>query len=134
MALVPPSAGSAQPGTTYPQHLITLRWLTRRRLMSSPFPIPACVAHVSRFGVIPKNHQPNKWWLIFYFSHPKGYSVNDGIPKELCSMSYITTDDAVCKIEQLGPGSLLAKIDIKSAFRLIPVDRHLLAMLWRGSL
>ena len=105
--------------------------------MAGPFPIYACVGHVSRFGVIPKNHQPNKWRLIFDLSHPKGYSVNDGIPKELCSMSYITTDDAVRKIVQLGPGSLLANIDSKSAFRLIPVhpaDRHLLAMLWRGSL
>ena len=37
----------------------------------------------------------------------------------------------------LGPGTLLAKIDIKSAFRLIPVhpaDRHLLAMEWRGGI
>ena len=106
-------------------------------MSSGPFPIYACVGRVSRFGVIPKNHQPNKRRLIFDLSHPKGYSVNDGIPKELCSMSYITTDDAVRKIVQLGPGSLLAKIDIKSAFRLIPVhpaDRHLLAMLWRDSL
>jgi len=35
---------------------------------------------------------------------------------------------------QYGPHSLLAKVDIKSAFRLIPVhpaDRHLLGMQWR---
>lgn len=33
------------------------------------------------------------------------------------------------------PGSLMAKIDIRSAFRLIPVhpaDHHLLAMQWKG--
>jgi len=48
-------------------------------------------------------------------------------------MSYVTIDDAINRILTLGPGSLLAKIDIKSAFRLIPVhpaDRHLLAMRW----
>ena len=38
---------------------------------------------------------------------------------------------------QLGQGNLLAKIDIKSAFRLLPVhpaDRHLLAMHWDHNL
>ena len=63
--------------------------------------------------------------------------MNDGVPKELCSMSYVSVDDAVHKILDSGPGSMLAKIDIKSAFRLIPVhpaDRHLLAMSWRGAL
>ena len=93
-------------------------------------------AHVSRFGVIPKAHQPNKWRLIVDLSHPKGASVNDGIPKHLCSMSYITVDDAISRIITLGQGTLLAKIDIQSAFRLIPVhpaDRHLLAMEWKGA-
>ena len=58
--------------------------------------LAGCVGHVSRFGVIPKNHQPDIWRLIIDLSHPKGYSVNDGIPKDLCSMSYITTDDRLC--------------------------------------
>ena len=43
--------------------------------------------------------------------------------------------DAIHKVLQLGPNTLLAKIDIKSAFRLMPVhpaDRHLLAMEWRN--
>ena len=107
----------------------------RENRIAGPFPsgtIPA--AHISRFGVIPKAHQPNKWRLIVDLSHPQGKSVNDGIPKELCSMTYITIDDAVQRIMGLGRGTLMAKIDIKSAFRLIPVhpaDRHLLAMAWR---
>ncbi len=36
--------------------------------------------HVSRFGVIPKPHQPGKWRLIVDLSRPVGASVNDGIP------------------------------------------------------
>ena len=47
--------------------------------------------------------------------------------------SYITVDDPIQHIIDSGPGSLLAKIDIRGAFRLIPVhpsDRHLLSMLW----
>ena len=41
-------------------------------------------AHVSRFGVIPKNHQPGKWRLIVDLSHPEGGRVNDGNEPELC--------------------------------------------------
>ena len=90
-------------------------------------------AHISRFGVIPKSHQPNKWRLIVDLSHPAGHSINDGIPKRLCSLTYIKVDSAINYIQSLGKGTLLAKIDIKSAFRLLPVhpaDRHLLAMEW----
>ena len=81
--------------------------------------------------MIPKKHQPGKWRLIVDLSHPSGHSVNDGIPKPLCSLSYITVDTAIAEILKLGTGTLLAKVDVKSAFRLLPVhpaDRHLLAM------
>ena len=37
-------------------------------------------SHISRFGVIPKGHQTNKWRLIADLSHPHGFSVNDGTP------------------------------------------------------
>ena len=93
--------------------------------------------HVSRFGVIPKNHQPNKWRFIVDLSHPVGHSINDGIPKSLCSLSYITVDQAIGHIQKMGRGTLLAKIDIKHAFRLLPVhpaDRHLLAMQWKNQI
>ena len=94
-------------------------------------------AQISRFGVIPKCQQPNKWCLIVDLSHPAGQSVNDGIPTSLCGLSYITVDDAIQKILELGPNTLLAKIDIKNVFRLLPVhpaDRHLLAMEWNKHL
>jgi len=92
-------------------------------------------AHVSQFGIIPKNHQPNKWRLIVDLSYPDDGSVNGGIPRELCSLQYITVDSAIDQIRQMGFGTLLAKIhvDIKSAFRLLPVhpaDRHLSSMRW----
>ena len=89
--------------------------------------------HISRFGVIPKSHQPNKWRLIVDLSYPVGFSVNDSIPKNLSSIKYITIDNAIQEILRLGKGILLAKIDIQSAFRLLPVhpkDRHLLGMSW----
>ena len=45
-------------------------------------------------------------------------------------------DDTIKGITQLGPGTLLAEIDIKSAFCLIPVhpdDRYMLGMQWDGA-
>ena len=87
-------------------------------------------------GVIPKSHF-GKWHLVVDLSYPKQKSVNDGILKKLCSLTYITIDDAVRKIVQLGPGTELAKIDVKGAFCLVPVnplDCHLLTMEWRGGI
>ena len=90
--------------------------------------------HISRFGVIPKSHQPNKWCLIIDLSLPRGHSINNNIPKTLCGLSCITVDDAIKKILEPGPNTLLAKVDIKSAFRLFPADRNLLAMQWGNSI
>ena len=97
--------------------------------------LPAAVpqVHISRFGVIPKSNT-GKWRLIVDLSHPKDHSINDGIPKQLCSLKYVTIDEAIKGIIQRGQGTLLAKIDIKIAFRLIPVyptDRHMLGMKWK---
>lgn len=106
--------------------------------IAGPFPRSQCQSvHISRFGVIPKGHQSNKWRLIVDLSHPSGHSVNDQIPKSLCSLQYITVDNAIQMILKYGPQTLLSKVDIKSAFRLIPVhpaDRHLLGMLWRNQI
>ena len=85
--------------------------------ISGPFQQTQCpVVQISRFGVIPKNHQPNKWRLIIDLSHPAGHSVNDNIPKALCSLTYITVDDAIQAIVQSGPYTLLSKVDIKVPF------------------
>ena len=92
---------------------------------------------ISRFGVIPKPHKPGKWRLILDLSHPDGASVNDGISDELSTLSYVSVDDIVDTILALGQGSLLAKIDVRSAYRVVPVhpeDRMLLGMSWKGSI
>ena len=64
-----------------------------------------------------------------------GSSANDGIPKELATVRYATIDDAIRLIKSVGKGCFLAKTDIKSAFRIIPVypnDFPLLGMEWQG--
>lgn len=103
-------------------------------------PLEAAVlpsATTSSFGVIPKPHQPGKHRLILDLSRPRGSSVNDGIEADLCSLKYTSVDQAVQTIMTLGPGALMAKFDIESAYRLIPVhpdDRPLLGMTWRDKL
>ena len=102
-------------------------------------PFSSCTGpkvHINRFGVIPKKHQPGKWRLITDLSFPEGLSVNDAINPDLCSLSYITVDQVAHKAIELGVGAVMAKIDIKSAYRLIPVwphDRKWLGMEWNGS-
>ena len=50
-------------------------------------------------------------------------------------MSYTTVDKAAKIVSELGPGALLAKVDMESAYRLVPVhpcNRHLQAVQWDG--
>ena len=72
--------------------------------------------HVSSFGVIPKKGQPGKWCLIVDLSSPQGHSVNDEIHSDSCHLQYIKMDDIIKTVSQLGPGSLMAKFDIESAY------------------
>ena len=93
--------------------------------------------HVNRFGVIPKGHETGKWRLITDLSYPSGKSVNDSISPELCSLTYTSVDKVAEVASGYGRGALLAKFDVESAYRLIPVhptDRPLQAMEWRGQI
>ena len=66
-------------------------------------------------------------------SSPNALSVNDGIDPDLCSVHYSGLDEAIAMISSLGRGAQLAKIDLKNAYRIIPVhpdDRPLLGMSW----
>ena len=94
------------------------------------------IAHISPFGVIPKKGE-GKWRLIVNLSFPEGHSVNDFIPEAPSSVSYVTVDMIADRIAELGQGTMMAKLDVKSAFRIIPVspqDRILLGMKWEGKL
>ena len=74
--------------------------------------------------------------LILDLSAPRGDSVNDGIDAAEFRTSYTTIDDAVRLIFALGGrGALLAKVDVRSAFKLIPVlpgQQRLLGFRWDG--
>jgi hypothetical protein len=81
---------------------------------------------VSPLEVVPKKI-PGEFQLIHHLSFPRGASINDGISPEHTTVSYSRVDDA--------KGCFLAKTDIKSTFRIIPIhpaDYLLLGIMWQG--
>ena len=63
------------------------------------------------------------------------HSVNDHINKKDFPVHYSSVDNAVALVSQYGQDALMAKIDLKAAFRLIPVqaaDWVHLGICWRG--
>ena len=90
---------------------------------------------VSPLGVREKK-TPGEYRLIHNLSYPYDEtSVNASIPREFAQVKYASIDHAVKLILDKGRYCFLAKSDIKSAFRIIPVhpdDRHLLGVFWNG--
>ena len=101
---------------------------------ASPFtspPLPNFV--VNPLGGVPKKHS-SKWRLIMH-PHPLGSSINDGV--NICHflLRYSMVQDAMDSVMLLGRGAPMAKLDIKSAFRLCPLrpkEHHQLGMRWQG--
>ena len=67
---------------------------------------------VSQFGMTPKKGKANKWHLITDLSYPPDRRVNDGVSRELYSMHYMSVDTVVKRVVELGPGAMIAKVDI----------------------
>jgi hypothetical protein len=93
---------------------------------------------VSPLGIATGKYSGKKR-LILDLSSPHDHeeidSVNNLIDKEKCSLKYVRIDDAIAKIKELGPKSILCKTDISDAFKLIPVDPKfwpLLCVKWRN--
>ncbi|KAJ1214052.1 hypothetical protein NDU88_001680 [Pleurodeles waltl] len=103
--------------------------------VAGPFsqpPLPNFI--VSPLGIVPKKEQ-GKYRMIYHLSYPKGSSVNDYLEAGTCSLGYASFDEAINLVRAAGKGALMAKADIESAFRLLPVDPssfHLLGMQWAG--
>ena len=86
--------------------------------------------------MVPKDHQPGKFRLIIDLSSPVGDSVNKGIDPNLTSLTYPQVEDAVRLIKAAGSGALMAKLDLKAAYRHVPVhpdNKSLLAIRWSGT-
>ena len=73
----------------------------------------------SPIGLVPKKTGGLR--LITHLSYPPLHSVNDFIDESFTSVKYSSFDNAIAIVQKLGKGAKLAKMDIKSAFRLLPV-------------
>ena len=89
---------------------------------AGPFEKPPLKYFVqSPIGLVPKD-KGLKTRLIFHLSYPKnGDSVNSGIPKEKCSVKYPDFEEAVKLCLKEGRGCSVAKSDMSSAFRHVPI-------------
>ena len=81
-------------------------------------PLPNFQCHP--VGVVSKKHS-TEWRTIYHLSYPQGTTINDHILKDTYSLSYVRFDDAISILQTLGRGAFMAKTDLKSAFRLIPI-------------
>lgn len=93
--------------------------------------------YCSPIGLVPKKSDgvQTGWRLIFDLSCPEGRSVNDGIPKEYGAISYEALQWALDLVANIGPGAVMIKRDLKSAFRGIWVsfdDHWCLIFEWNG--
>ena len=101
---------------------------------AGPFPTPPFpINHISPLGAAPKSDGSIR--LIMDLSQPRGNSVNDFISKEEFPCKYTPFDEATRLIRVMGKGCYLTKVDIKHAYRLLPVrpdDWPLLVYHWEG--
>ena len=75
---------------------------------------------IAPIGLVPKSIL-GEFRFIFDLSYPTSKSVNAGIPSELCSVQYTSFDAAMDMVVKAGRGAYLIKVDINSAFRLLPI-------------
>ena len=68
-------------------------------------------------------------------SQPEGFSINERIDKDEYAVRYSHFDDATALVRELGEGCYMCKVDVKHAFRLLPVhptEWKLLGYRWNG--
>ena len=101
------------------------------RILGPFHDLPFPDLRLSPIRVAPKKN-PGEYRFIHNLSLPYDEeAVNTSIPREKVSVQYSTADDAVSHIKEVGSGAHMAKTDIKSAFRIVPIhpeDFHLLGM------
>ena len=89
--------------------------------------------HCSPIGAVPKPDGSVR--LIMDLSQPRGQSVNEHIDKDEFSVQYTHFDRATDLVLAAGRNCLMSKVDIKHAFRLMPVkpsNWKLLGFFWEG--
>lgn len=78
---------------------------------------PECL---SPLGVVPKDITAHR--VIRDYSFPKNNALNDYIPDRFATTKYVTHTQIAQKICSEGAGCYIGKVDLKSAFRQLPVN------------
>lgn len=86
---------------------------------TKPFPN----IRISPLGLVPKKSK-GSWRLIHHLSYPdkKLNSINAGISDVYSAVQYAGINEAIQHIKILGKDTFLCKTDIRSAFRILPVN------------
>ena len=72
--------------------------------------------------MVPK--KDGTWRIVMDLSSLHGSSINDHISKDEYTLHYATFDRALALVARHGTNALMAKLDIKHAFRLCPGRRE----------
>ena len=95
------------------------------RHIAGPFKTPPMHNfHISPVGVVSK--ADGGWRMIMHLSYLPFISVNDNIDPIYTTVTYTSSDTVIQTISQVDTGTVIAKCDIKSAFRLIKFIRVIL--------
>lgn len=73
--------------------------------------------------------------MVVDLSRPAGSNVNDHLRRESTHVPYSSVEDAAHLMHSLGPNCLMAKLDIKEDYRIVPIhpdDRRFLAVQGQG--
>ncbi|MCP3933190.1 MAG: hypothetical protein GY705_29320 [Bacteroidetes bacterium] len=106
----------------------------KEQRIAGPFLYPPPGLIISPLGAVPKK-EVGKIRIIHNLSHPKHDSVNSNIPYEYCTVEYELIDVCNNLVAKLGKGTLMAKGDLCSAFRLLRVclsDLKFLGFVWKN--
>ena len=97
-------------------------------------PFPTFVGSpMGAFSKPPASTGVDKVRVIHDLSWPPEHSVNSYIPREVCSVQYVTIETAVAIVKSIGQGCLMGKIDLSNAYKQVgvrPADWHLLGSTW----
>ena len=87
---------------------------------------------ISPIGVVPKKN--GKFRMIVHLSNPEKNSINSCIDDVFAEVHYSSITEAINLVLGMGPKAFMAKSDVESAFRLLPIkpdQYHLLCLKWK---
>ncbi len=136
-----PHASSKQSALTEPETVdILIKKEIDANFMIGPFSVPPFnIFRVSPIGIATRKFSGKKR-LIIDLSSPYNSpfpSINSLIPLEEFSLHYHDIDQAITLIKTAGRGAWLVKIDITSAFKIMPIHPdfwHLFGIHWQENL